>query len=35
MLKALVPLPVGVPEMIPALERVRPAGRLPDASDHV
>jgi hypothetical protein len=30
-----VPLPVGVPEMLPAFDSVRPAGRLPEASDHV
>jgi hypothetical protein len=30
-----VPLAVGVPEMTPPLERVSPAGRLPEASDHV
>jgi hypothetical protein len=30
-----VPVPVGVPEITPALERFRPAGRLPDAIDHV
>jgi hypothetical protein len=29
-----VPLAVDVPEITPALESVRPAGRLPDASDH-
>jgi hypothetical protein len=33
--KLAVPLPVGVPEMPPPLDRLRPAGRLPDASDHV
>jgi hypothetical protein len=30
-----VPLVVGVPEICPALERLNPAGRLPDAIDHV
>jgi hypothetical protein len=30
-----VPLPVGVPEIAPALERANPAGRLPDAIDHL
>jgi hypothetical protein len=33
--KADVPLPVGVPEITPAPDSVRPAGKLPDASDHV
>ena len=30
-----VPLAVGVPEIKPALDMLRPAGRLPDAIDHV
>ena len=30
-----VPLPVGVPEITPLLERLNPAGRLPDVIDHV
>lgn len=30
-----VPLAVGVPEMAPALDSARPAGKLPDAIDHV
>ena len=30
-----VPLAVGVPEIAPALDRVKPAGRLPEARDHV
>jgi hypothetical protein len=34
-LKLDVPLAVGVPEITPALESVNPAGRLPDATDHV
>jgi hypothetical protein len=29
------PLAVGVPEMTPALDSVSPAGRLPEAIDHV
>jgi hypothetical protein len=33
--KVVVPLAVGVPERTPPLESVRPAGKLPDASDHV
>jgi hypothetical protein len=33
--KVAVPLAVGVPEITPALESVSPAGKLPDASDHV
>jgi len=33
--KLLVPLAVGVPEIAPVGERVRPAGRLPAVSDHV
>lgn len=33
--KVAVPVAVGVPEILPALESVSPAGRLPDASDHV
>jgi hypothetical protein len=33
--KVDVPLDVGVPEMTPALESVRPAGRLPDETLHV
>ena len=30
-----VPVFVGVPEITPVLESVKPAGRLPDAIDHV
>lgn len=30
-----VPVAVGVPEITPALESARPAGRLPEAMDHV
>jgi hypothetical protein len=30
-----VPLPVGVPEITPALESVNPAGRFPEEIDHV
>jgi hypothetical protein len=30
-----VPLPVGVPEITPVLESVNPAGRFPEAIDHV
>jgi hypothetical protein len=30
-----VPLTVGVPEIAPLLESVNPAGKLPDAIDHV
>jgi hypothetical protein len=30
-----VPLPVGVPEIVPVCDSVSPAGRLPEASDHV
>jgi hypothetical protein len=30
-----VPLAVGVPEIWPALERLNPAGRFPDLTDHV
>ena len=33
--KLAVPLAVGVPEIAPVCERVRPAGRLPAVSDHV
>jgi hypothetical protein len=33
--KVAVPLAVGVPEMLPEGDSVRPAGRLPEASDHV
>lgn len=33
--KLLAPLPVGVPEIAPAEESVRPAGKLPEAIDHV
>jgi hypothetical protein len=33
--KVAVPPEVAVPEMLPEDERVRPAGRLPEASDHV
>ena len=29
-----VPLAVGVPEITPPLDIVKPAGRLPDAIDH-
>lgn len=32
--KLETPLPVGVPEIMPDEERDRPAGRLPDATDH-
>jgi hypothetical protein len=34
-LNVAVPVLVGVPEITPPLESVSPAGRLPDASDHV
>ena len=34
-MKVDAPLPVGVPEITPALDSVRPVGRVPDASDHV
>jgi hypothetical protein len=30
-----VPVAVGVPEITPVLERLSPAGRLPEAIDHV
>jgi hypothetical protein len=30
-----VPFAVGEPEITPALESARPAGRLPEVSDHV
>ena len=30
-----VPVAVGVPEITPALDRLSPAGRLPDEIDHV
>jgi hypothetical protein len=30
-----VPLPVGVPDITPALDSLNPAGRLPEAIDHV
>ena len=33
--KVAVPVAVGVPVILPAFESVKPAGRLPDASDHV
>jgi hypothetical protein len=33
--KVDVPLPVGVPEITPAPDSVRPVGKLPDANDHV
>lgn len=33
--KVAVPVAVGVPEITPALESVSPAGKLPDARDHV
>jgi hypothetical protein len=33
--KLEVPAVVGVPEITPALLKVNPAGRLPDATDHV
>ena len=33
--KLELPLAVGVPVMTPALESDRPAGRLPEAIDHV
>ncbi len=33
--KLKVPLPVGVPEMTPVDDRLRPAGRLPEAIDQV
>jgi hypothetical protein len=33
--KVAVPLAVGIPDITPLPESVRPAGRLPDASDHV
>jgi hypothetical protein len=33
--KTDVPLVVGVPEITPALDNVNPAGRLPEAIDHV
>jgi hypothetical protein len=33
--KLYAPLVVGVPEIAPALERLRPAGRLPELSDQV
>jgi len=29
------PVPVGVPLITPAADRLRPAGNVPDASDHV
>ena len=35
MVKVDVPLVVGVPEIAPAPDSVRPAGSVPDASDHV
>jgi hypothetical protein len=35
MVKANVPLVVGVPEITPAPDSVSPAGSVPDASDHV
>jgi hypothetical protein len=33
--KLLLPDPVGVPLICPLLLRVRPAGKLPELSDHV
>lgn len=33
--KVDVPVAVGLPEILPAFESVSPAGKLPDASDHV
>lgn len=33
--KVAVPVAVGVPEILPAFESVSPAGKLPDAIDHV
>jgi hypothetical protein len=30
-----LPAPVGVPEITPALESASPAGKLPEATDHV
>lgn len=33
--KVEVPDAVGVPEIVPELERVNPAGRLPETRDHV
>ena len=33
--KVDVPFAVGVPEITPPLDSDRPAGKLPDASDHV
>lgn len=33
--KFVVPFVVGVPEITPALERLRPAGKLPELIDHV
>jgi hypothetical protein len=33
--KLEVPLAVGVPEITPALDRLSPVGRLPEATDHV
>ena len=33
--KVLDPATVGVPEMLPAVESVNPAGSVPLASDHV
>jgi hypothetical protein len=33
--KLEVPVAVGVPEIVPALESVRPAGRDPELIDHV
>jgi hypothetical protein len=32
--KLAVPEAVGVPEITPALERLSPAGRLPEVTDH-
>ena len=33
--KLLVPEVVGVPEIVPPVERVNPAGRVPDTTDHL
>ena len=33
--KVLDPAAVGVPEIVPPVERANPAGRVPLASDHV
>jgi hypothetical protein len=34
-LKVALPVAVGVPDITPPLESVKPAGRLPEANDHV